>query len=55
MNHVMFNLVKGFPLHYFLFPGKSDVFEVDVERIYDMLWGQVMVHPGPYPASDSAV
>lgn len=36
MNHLMFNLVKDFPLHYFLFPGKIDIVEVDVERTYDM-------------------
>lgn len=55
MNHLMFNLVKDFPLHYFLFPGKTDVFEADVARIYYMFWGQVMVHPAPHSASDSAV
>lgn len=47
--------VKDFPLHNFLFPGKTDIFKVAVARIYDMFWGQVMVHPAPYAASDSAV
>lgn len=55
MNHLMFNWVKDFHLHYFLFSGKTDVFEVDVERIYDMFWGQVKVHPPQYSASGSAV